>query len=325
MDTKAYREFLNAIGYTEPQIEGCVDAVARFEADIESAGRTLETATGEDVHGFAARRIAAGANDRISLIGIYQMGQMLKNHPMTVGALDLIDGYEILGNLHRFVGEILGPDAQARIFAGVELPVLGAPPLEWTRVMSVVLPRLEAEADRETVEHILGSGLRNLRDEFYADFKGRYEEAESLDAFLADRKARHDATLRAHRDEGTLYFNQRITDEVLDFVAAHPEIGGGVRSGDTVIEIKIPHMSPEYLATDDRRMKQYYVCHCPCVKESILRDDLEISPTVCSFCPSFNAKPWEVTFGRRLKTEVLESALRGDLWCKFAIHLPEGV
>ena len=220
---------------------------------------------------------------------------------------------------------MLGDETRARIFEGVELPVLGTSPLEWTRKMSIILPRLEAAADRTTVERILGSGLRNLRDEFYADFKERYEGADSLDAFLADRKVRHDETLKTHRDEGTLYFNQLITDDVLDFVAAHPEIGGGVQSGDAVIEIKIPHMSPEYLAAEDRRMKQYYVCHCPCVKESIRRDDLEISPTVCSFCPSFNAKPWEVVFGKRLRTEVLESALHGDLWCKFAIHLPEGV
>ncbi len=71
-------------------------------------------------------------------------------------------------------------------------------------------------------------------------------------------------------------------------------------------------------------MKQYHVCHCPVVKESMVGDDLTISPAFCDFCPSFNAKPWEVIFGRKLDYAVLESGLRGNVWCKFAIHLPDG-
>jgi hypothetical protein len=111
---------------------------------------------------------------------------------------------------------------------------------------------------------------------------------------------------------------------VIDFVRRTPEIGRGVREGHTIIETKIPHQTIEYLAATDDRAKQYRVCHCPCVKESIPRDDLDVSPTFCSYCPSFNAKPWEVTFGQRLETEVLESGLRGGLLCTFAIRLPNG-
>jgi hypothetical protein len=30
-----------------------------------------------------------------------------------------------------------------------------------------------------------------------------------------------------------------------------------------------------------------------------------------------------MAFDQPLKAEVVESVLKGDLWCKFAIHLPE--
>jgi len=323
MRSKEYKAHLEGIGYNQEQVRQCMAGAEDFSLWLETSGRTEETATADDVHAFAAHRISEGTNERLAFIGVYQYAGMIGNHAMTVGVLDLLDGFEILGNLHRFVGEILGGEAQDRVFRDVPLPVIGTTPLEWTRVMSQVMPRLETETDSATVKRILGSGLRDLRDEYYVDFKERFEKAESLDAFLADRKRRHDEALVTHRDEGTLYFNQRIDDGVLEFVAAHQEIGGGVRDGSRIVEVKIPHMSIEYLATDDLRMKQYYVCHCPCVKEAIARDDLEISPTVCEFCPSFNAKPWEVAYGQRLETEVLESALRGDAWCKFAIHLPE--
>ena len=325
MDRVGFRAALEETGYTEEQVSDWLSAVEGFEAFLEQPSgeaRTLEEATGEDVHKFAAKLIAEKRNTRTAFVGLYRYATHVKNHRMTVGVLDLLDGFEILGNLHVRIAEEFGGETRDRIFEGVDLPVLGTPPLEWVRTTAAVMPRLEAATDRATVEKILGSGLRDLSDERYGETKKRFEASESIDAFLDDRGERHLQALRKHRDEGTLYFNQPITDEVLGFVRSHPEIGRGVREGNTIIEIKIPHMTVEYLAATDDRMKRYYVCHCPCVKESLRLDDLSVSPTFCSFCPSFNKKPWEVIYGQPLEAEVIESALRGGLWCKFAIHLP---
>ncbi len=327
MDRVAFRDLLNGFGYTESQVSDCESGVERFEEHLEaqSPAKTLEQADGADVHAFAARAIERELNQRNRFVGLYHYAGMIDNRPMTIAVLELFDGYEILRNLHRFIGEQLGEEAQQEIFAGVELPVFGTSPLEWTRATSVIMPRLEAAADRETVERILGSRLRDQPDERYLDFKARYEEIGDIDAFLEDRGTRHLDRLIEHAENGTLYFNQMIDEGVIDFVRRTPEIGRGIREGNAIVETKIPHQAIEYLAATDRRAKQYHVCHCPCVKESIPRDDLDVSPTFCAYCPSFNAKPWEVTFGRRLRTEVLESALRGGLLCRFAIHLPEGV
>jgi len=325
MDRQGLTELLNGYGYTEKQVAECVEGAVGFEQFLDSSAgnRTVESATPEDVHAFAAQLVEAGDTNRNHLVGVYFFANYINNHAMTIGILDLLDGFEIWENFHRAIGDVLGEEIQAEIFEGLELPRLGTTPLDWTRLNAIVMPRLEAVADRETVEQILGSGLRNLPDERYQQAKERYEELGNLEAFLEARGKQHFETLQKHHNEDTLYFNQRITPEVLEFVKKTPEIGRGVRDGNRIIEIKIPHMSPEYLATDDLKLKQYYVCHCPLVKESIRSDELEISPTFCAFCPSFNAKPWEVIFGRRLKTEVLESALRGGKWCKFAIYLPE--
>jgi hypothetical protein len=48
-----------------------------------------------------------------------------------------------------------------------------------------------------------------------------------------------------------------------------------------------------------------------------------VSPTFCQCSAGFPKKPWEVIFGRALEAEVVESVLKGDPWCKIAIHLPE--
>lgn len=136
-------------------------------------------------------------------MGLYHYAGMIKNYNLQVGMLELLDGFEILGNLQRKIGEELGEETQAAIFEGVELPVLGTTPIEWTRVNAVVFPRLEEAADTETIKRILRSGLRNLSDERYLPGKERYEGFADIDAFLEDRGKRHLDNLIKQRDEGT--------------------------------------------------------------------------------------------------------------------------
>jgi hypothetical protein len=327
MRAAEFRALLTEYPYTDDQMAECVRGVERLEEHLAALteATSLDEATSGHMAAFAAQAVAHGSSTRRHFVGIYFYAGMIGNHDLQVAVLELLDGFEILGNLHRAVGEELGEEAQARVFDGIELPTIGATPLQWTRLNAVVFPRLQAIADADTVKRILRSGLRDLPDSNYLPIKERYEEIGDIEPFLDDRGRQHLELLTRHRDEGTPYFNQMIDDDVVDFVAAHPEIGRGVRRGDTIIEIKIPHQAIEYLAAPDLATKQYRVCHCPLVKESMAHDDIEISPAFCDFCPSFNAKPWEVIFERKLDYDVLESAKRGGKWCKFAIHLPQGV
>lgn len=326
MKRDEFCELLTGYQYNKEQIADCISGVELLGTFLDglTQSKTLECAVAEDVAAFSASLTQRGLNKRGRFVGLYHYAGMIKNYNLQLGVLELLDGFEILGNMHQRIGEELGEETQAAIFEGVKLPALGTTPIEWTRVNAVVFPRLEAATDTETVKGILRSGLRNLSDERYLPIKERYEGFADIDAFLEDRGKRHLDNLIKQRDEGTPYFNQFIDNDVIEFVRATPEIGRGVRQGHTIIEIKIPHQSIEYLAATEKRMKQYHVCHCPVIKESMIHDDLAISPSFCDFCPSFNAKPWEVIFGQKLEYEVLESGLRGGIWCKFAIQLPEG-
>jgi len=321
-----FRDLLTGYQYDDRQISDCISGVellGTFLGELAQP-KTLESAIAKDVPAFSATLIEQELDARNRFVGLYHYAGMIKNFDLQVGVLELLDGFEILGNLYRRIGEELGADTQAVIFEGVELPALGTTPIEWTRVNAVVFPRLQEAADPDSVKRILRSGLRDLSDERYLPIKERYDEFADIDAFLEDRGKRHLDNLIKQRDEGAPYFNQFIDDDVIEFVRSTPEIGRGVRRENTIIEIKIPHQSIGYLAATEVAMKQYHVCHCPVVKESMIHDDLTISPAFCDFCPSFNAKPWEVVFGQKLKYEVLESGLRGGVWCKFAIQLPEG-
>lgn len=250
-----YRGFLSSHRYTDEQISACESGVELLEAYLADLPEpvTLEGATAEHVPHFGSSMVDQGLNERTSFLGIYFYADMIENRDLQIAILDLFDGFEILGNLHRAIGEAMGEDAQAKIFNGVDVPPIGTTPLDWTRVNAVVFPRLEALADMDTVKRILRSGLRDLPDANYLPIKERYEEINDIDAFLEDRGRRRLEELTRHRDDGILFVGQPIDDAVLDFMRANPEIGRGVRCGNTIFETKIPHQSIEYLAADDWR------------------------------------------------------------------------
>jgi hypothetical protein len=120
-----------------------------------------------------------------------------------------------------------------------------------------------------------------------------------------------------------LFFAQEITDEVLAFVKNDPEIGGGRREGNIVYETKIPFMTTAYLAETAPTLKRYFYCHCPWAREAIKNGDVTLTATFCNCSAGFHKKPWEVALGKPVRAEVVESVLKGDDRCRFAIYLPE--
>jgi hypothetical protein len=96
-----------------------------------------------------------------------------------------------------------------------------------------------------------------------------------------------------------------------------------VREGNVLYEAKIPYMTLEYLTATDEHLKRYYYCHCPWVRESLKTGDGSASPTFCLCSAGFHKKSWEVIFDQPLQAEIVETVLKGDPWCKIAIHLPQ--
>jgi len=120
----------------------------------------------------------------------------------------------------------------------------------------------------------------------------------------------------------TLYFTQEIDEQVLDYVRNTPTCQNGVREGNIIYITKIPYMAKHFLNEKDERMKRYYFCHCSWVREAI-KSDISISSNFCYCSASFEKRPWEVIFGQSINVDVLESVLKGDSICRFAIHIPD--
>ena len=317
MDREGFRHLLRERQVSDDQIEQQIMLAERFE-DFAS-----NPPTPDDVRAFAAVLVEEGLNSWDNLVTLVRYGHFTQNNPVYVAGVELLDGAEALDGLYQKLGEAVGEQQRDEVFAGIEIPPLGTPNSEKPRLTQAVMERLEQWVDPETCRQVLSGSLRDLRDEWYLDERAKYAEAGSVDAYLARKGDDFIAELEKLRDEGKLYFTQPITDEVIDFVQRHPEIRQGVRMGNVLYEAKIPYMTVEYLAETDERLKRYYYCHCPWVRESLKAGDVAVSPTFCLCSAGFHKKSWEVIFDQPLQAEVVETVLQGDPWCKFAIHLPE--
>ena len=138
-------------------------------------------------------------------------------------------------------------------------------------------------------------------------------------------KYRHESLLselEEHARSGKPWYEQLITPEVVEMVRQNPEIQAGVQIGDSIFVTKIPYAPVAYMKEDDPRLKRYYQCHCPLARASILDESFAVSPLFCYCSGGYEKLVFDVVFGAPVQVEVVESALAGDLKCRFRIRLP---
>jgi hypothetical protein len=326
MREKAFRDMLASRGLAEAEIDQQVGAIQMIEAQLQNRAQgwsldDLNHATGQElVDGMIDR----GENTMNNLLALARYAKLIDNRELFVAIFQMLDGYEVMDNLSLKLGEVVGEDLRDGIFEGLPLPPLGLSRYEKAQYTSKIMARMEEVFGISTTRDLLQDCLRDLPDEYYPEEKADYYDVceGDLDRYLDYRDEKFADLLRGYMERDELFFGQPITEDVIAFVENDPEIGGGVREGNVVYETKIPYNTKAFLEESDPKMKRYHTCHCPWAKESIRRDNLNVSPTFCQCSAGFVKKPFEVIFGQTLQADVVESVLQGDPVCRFAIHLP---
>jgi hypothetical protein len=321
MDKGGFRAYLQERKIPEDEITASLQLAERFKQFAQNSTQPSK----EDLLAFSSQLIANSENTIASYYALARYAYFTENHAVYIATVDLLDGAEAMDNFYQKAESVLGSERRDAIFEGVSLPDLGLPNPEKVEITRKVMPRLVELADPQECEQILSDSLRDLEDSWHTDDKNLYEECASLDEFLDKSAQSFIALLEKLRDEGKPFFTQFITDEVVEHVRDEPLIARGVREGDILYEVKIPHQTSKLLAASDEAEKRYHYCHCPWVKESLKNGASDIPATFCNCSAGFHKKRWEIILGQKLKADVIESVLQGDDWCKIAIHLPDDV
>jgi len=125
--------------------------------------------------------------------------------------------------------------------------------------------------------------------------------------------------------ENRIWFEQQITEPVVEFVRKNQEILSGVREGDKIYVTKIPYDPDRFLRERDPQKKRYYACHCPLARESLRSGPSDIPTLWCTCSAGFEKVMFDAIFGEPAEAEVLETVLSGSDLCRFSVTIPEKI
>jgi hypothetical protein len=300
------------------RIVGETEAFLKTKRKIEDFGQ----ASIEDLRNVVQYFFENRKNTWENLLALLRYSRFAGNQEIEIALLELLDGSDVLENLSRKVKKIVGEKRHREIFEEIELPPLGTFSIDKPKVTKKLMERLEAFLGEEGCREVLLSGPHAGPKKAYLPERRAFMESKGVDDFLQKRHKEYIDELEQHMKEQTLYFTQEIDKEVLDYVRNTPTCQNGVREGNIIYLTKIPYVAKRYLNEKNERMKRYYYCHCPWVREAI-KSGIDISPNFCYCSAAFEKRPWDVIFDQPVKADVIETVLKGDLVCRFAIHIPE--
>jgi hypothetical protein len=322
---RAYRDRCAARGLDEAAIGRALTAVRALESEVEGHGGVLEEAGLPEVETHVASIAASGEAAEERIMALARYFAVASSETVAIRLLAYLLPIGVLPAMAQRLAELEGEATKARVMAGIEVPRPGSPPEAYPAATAAFVRALERELGPARARRVLAWNVHEIPASAFDQERERFLAAPSVGAWLADYHERQVAILAKHAADGTLWFEQRITRRVVDYVRSQPEIQGGVVEGDRIYTTKIPYDPDRFLATDDPLEKRRLACHCPLAASTIGADGAGVPALWCACSAGYTKFIFDVVFGKETEAEVLESVLAGDRRCRFAIRIPKAV
>ncbi|MFA5014391.1 MAG: hypothetical protein WC549_02470 [Actinomycetota bacterium] len=326
MKIEEYSKYLQKQDILDDVIEKRIKIIEDFINYLkDSDSKEIKSAVvKEEVEKFARKLIVEKRNTPENFSFLCDYADWPGNRKFYVAFIELMDCYNALEVLADKIEKKYGQDICNRIFTE-PLPPLGANEKERCAYTRMITEQMSQQLTTEDIRNIWFQVQHGIpaSDWFNGDIadKNKYRQYGDIDEFLEFKRQERNTLLKKLRNENQLWYTLEINDEVLEFITSNPEMESGRREGNRFYITKVPYNPIRYLHETDKRMKRYYACHCPLVREAILKDQ-PISPDIC-YCSLGHASHYLAGLNQELKGEVLESAIRGDVRCRFVFYLPD--
>ena len=327
MKTREYRKYLHKQGMMAAEIEKRMAIAGDFVRFFKVPGldKDMESAGKAEVEKYARKLIVEGRNSLENFAALSDYAKWLGLRRLQVAFIEAVDCHNALAVLAHRIEDKHGLEVRKRIFSEA-LPPIGADERvrsAYTRMITKHMAQELSPKERRAAWFLVQHGIPPIA--WYksdTEDRAKYLQCGSVDEFLDLKRQERDAMLTRLHDQDELWYTIAITGEVLEFILSDPEMEVGRRDGDKIYISKVPYNAERYLHETDPKLKRYYACHCPLVREAILQD-LPVSPEVCQ-CSLGHASHYLAGLGEKLKGKVLESAVKGDARCRFVFLLSAG-
>jgi len=321
MDLEGFKEYL-----VDKNLDSHIsEAVAIIEEFSKFISKSIDDATYNDFQDFSTYLIKNNKNTLDNYINILRYSYYKGNNLLIIASMEVIDGGEVMTNFSQRLTDEFGKGIRDTIFGNIEVP-LGVHPKKKPKITKEVINRFLKTIDRNQCTEFLANGLRDKYTDSYKSAREKYLETKDIDEFLKVQRQDFLNTLKEYHDKKILFFTQEIDSDVLEYVKSQEGLTeAGIRDGNKVIITKIPYMTKQYLNETDERRRKYYYCHCPWVREGFLVEDQPVDPVFCNCSGGYYKNFWEAVLDQPVEVKLLETVLKGDAVCKFALQLPQEV
>ncbi len=321
MNEQIFQEFYEKRGISKQNADKAKEAVLALECRLNLRGMSLEDAPFEAIKSYVEELAEKGESEALGMLALSRYFYLINRQQIYLYLASVVGGIGVIDSIRERMIKQAGKQKADEVFGGLSEPPLGTPGDKRPGYIRELMQRAEKSFGENSIARIFAGNNHGIPESSMEGEREAYNSAASIDEYLEKRHARKVAELQEFCDTGKVWFEQIITQDVVDYVASNQEILSAVREGSTLFVTKIPYDIVNFLKEKDAVMKRYYACHCPYVRESILSDDEKVSRNWCYCSGGFAKFPFEQVLGRELEVKLLRSAIDGDDVCRFAIDI----
>jgi hypothetical protein len=311
-----------ARGLDDAAIMKAVGVIEALEKHVAGLGVTLMEISIGVLESYIALLVEKGLCDEASLMAMARYFSVAGNNDIAIKVLAYLLPVGVLPAMAGRLRTLEGDDVANRVLDNFVFPQTGAPPSAYPDATRNFVEALVSVLGDERAEQVLAWNVHGIPVSAFAAEREKLAAIGSVDAWLVDYHGRQVAELARHAADGTLWYEQKITGAVVEFVKANQEIQGGVRHGDTIYVSKIPYNPDKYLRETDPVERRRLACHCPLAASSIVEGGAGVPSKWCACSAGYTKFMFDVAFGEETRAEVLATALGGDELCRFGIKIP---
>lgn len=323
MDILVLNNYYSEKGFTEKETALAVQALSDFQQWISGCRSSLEECSVDEMKKYIGHLSDRSELNGEILLALARSAYLAANREVYIYFTQIIERDSIIANLRTHMDSVLGSEKTCRIFNSINVPESGAPPETAVGFTQKLMENLEKELSAEERRKALTANAHGIPSEAFAREAALFRESESLERYLSDFHRRSVETLQKHSDSGKVWFEQIITQPVVDLVKENREILGGVLDRGKILWTKIPYDAQAWLLEKDRDKRRYYACHCPMAREVLNIQGERIPRDWCNCTSGYIQQRFNAIFGEKVQVDLLETVLDGDDRCRFAIHVPQ--
>jgi len=298
-----------------------LSVMEEFEHFIQGNGSKLEEADEAALDDFVQILVREQKNTRAVFVAMMRYFYLTGQTNLYIHLTKYTGAEGVIESILSRAEEELGKTACEKVMDGMAIPIMGTAPGAYPVFTARFIKQMKSLCPADRLERVMAGNNHQLPSHTFALEQKKYEDSPTLSAYLHDLHDRQVAVLQKHCDEKQVWFEQEITQGVVDLVRNNPEMQSAVLQDGKLYTTKIPYNGKEMLLETDPRKRRYFACHCPFVREAILRNDPNIDPDWCLCSAGFSKFEFESVLGHPLKAKVLNSVLLGDEFCRFELDL----